>query len=85
MPDKKEKLVGEITHYFGNIGVAVIKASDKIKEGDTIHIVGGDADFTQEVASMEVDHEKMKEAKKGTEFGLKMDQKAREGYKVYKS
>ena len=84
MPDKKEKLVGEITHYFGNIGVAVIKASDKIKEGDTIHIVGGDADFTQEVASMEVDHEKVKEAKKGTEFGLKMEQKAREGYKVYK-
>jgi putative protease len=84
MPDKKEKLVGEITHYFGNIGVAVIKASDKIKVGDTIHVIGGDADFTQEVDSMEVDHQKVKEAKKGAEFGLKIDQKVREGYQVYK-
>lgn len=78
------KLIGEITHYFGNISVAVIKLSDKLKVGDTIRIVGGETDFNQEVVSMEAEHQKIEEAKKGESIGLKVDQKVREGYKVYK-
>ncbi|MDD5145956.1 MAG: hypothetical protein PHF44_03900 [Candidatus Pacebacteria bacterium] len=78
------KLIGKITHYFGNIGVAVIELSDTLKVGDTIRIVGGEADFTQVVDSMEYEHEKLKEAKKGKSIGLKIAQKAHEGYKVYK-
>jgi len=78
------KLIGQVTHYFGNIGVAVIKLSDKLKSGDTIRIVGGDTDFTQEVDSMEVEHEKIKEGKKGDSVGTKVDQKVHEGYRVYK-
>ena len=79
------KLIGNVTHYFGNIGVAVIVLSGKLKEGDTIRIVGGvDTDFEQKVGSMEVEHEKVKEAKKGDSIGLKTEQKVREGYKVHK-
>jgi putative protease len=78
------KLIGKITHYFGNIGVAVIKLSDKLKVGDTIRIVGGETDFTQNVDSMEMEHQKIEEAKKGESIGLKVDQKVREDYKVYK-
>lgn len=79
------KLIGEVTHYFGNIGVAVIKLKDKLKEGEEIRIVGGEGtDFNQVVESMEADHKKVKEAKKGDEVGMKVSQKAREGYKVYK-
>jgi putative protease len=78
------KLIGKITHYFGNIGVAVIKLSDKLKVGDTIRIVGGETDFTQNVDSMEMEHQKIEEAKKGESVGLKVDQKVREDYKVYK-
>ena len=79
------KLIGEITHYFGNIEVVVIKLEDTLRVGDTIRIVGGeDTDFTQEVKSMEIEHEKVKEAKTGDSIGLKVDQKVREGYKVYK-
>lgn len=79
------KLIGEVTHYFGNIGVAVIKLKDKLKEGEEIRIVGGEGtDFNQVVESMEADHKKVKEAKKGDEVGMKVAQKAREGYKVYK-
>lgn len=79
------KLIGEVTHYFGNIGVAVIKLKDKLKEGDEIRIVGGEGtDFNQVAESMEADHKKVKEAKKGDEVGMKVAQKAREGYKVYK-
>ena len=78
------KLIGKVTHYFGNIGVAVIDLSGKLKAGETIRIVGGETDFTQTVGSMEVEHEKIKEAKKGDSVGLKVEQKVRDGYKVYK-
>lgn len=78
------KLIGKIAHYFGNIGVAVIELSDTLKAGDNIRIIGGETDFTQTVESMEVEHKKVEEAKKGDSVGLKVDQKVREGYKVYK-
>jgi putative protease len=78
------KLIGKITHYFGNIGVAVLELTDTLKVGDTIRIVGGATDFSQTVESMEIEHEKVKEAKAGDSVGLKVEQKVREGYKVYK-
>ena len=78
------KLIGKITHYFGNIGVAVIELSDTLKVGDNIRIVGGETDFTQIIESMEVEHKKVEEAKKGDSIGVKVSQKVREGYKVYK-
>jgi len=86
MPNKSEegKLIGKITHYFGNIGVAVIELSDKLKVDDTVRIIGGEVDFEQEIGSMEVEHQKVKEGKKGDSVGFKVDQKVRDGYKVYK-
>lgn len=79
------KLVGRVSHYFGGIGVAVIEVSDTLKVGDEIRIVGGvDTDFTQIIDSMEIEHEKIKSAKKGDSIGLKVKEKVREGYKAYK-
>jgi putative protease len=83
-PPEEGKLIGKITHYFGKIGVAIIELTSGLKVGEEIRIVGGDTDFTQTVGSMEIDHQKVTEAKSGDSIGLKMDQKAREGYKVYK-
>ncbi len=87
MPEEKleeGKLIGKITHYFGNIGVAVIELSGKLKVGETIRIIGGETDFTQTIDSMEIEHKKIEEAKKGNSVGLKTAQKVRDGYKVYK-
>jgi len=78
------KLIGKVTHYFSKIGVAVIELSDTLKVGDTIRIVGGQTDFNQTIESMEIEHEKVQEAKAGDSVGLKVEQKVREGYKVYK-
>lgn len=84
MPEEG-KLIGKVIHYFSKIGVAVIKLDSPLSVGDTIRIVGGEAtDFNQPVESMEVEHEKIEKAKKGDEVGLKVEQKVREGYKVYK-
>jgi translation elongation factor EF-1alpha len=86
MPEQEVegKLVGRITHYFDNIKVAVIALEAPLKTGDTIRIVGGDVDFEQVVGSMEVEHDKIEKAKKGDEVGLKIEEKVRSGYRVYK-
>lgn len=82
----KEKPIGEIVHYFSKIKVAVVKLNSPLSEGDKIRITGGeDTDFEQPVKSMQQDHEKIKKAKKGAEIGLKVKDKVREGYKVYKA
>jgi putative protease len=79
------KLIGRITHYFSNIEVAVINLTAPLKTGDTIKIVGGqETDFEQEVASMQIEHEEVKSAKKGDSVGMKIKEKVHEGYKVYK-
>ena len=78
------KLIGKITHYFNKIGVAVVDLSDTLKVGDTIRIMGGNTDFNQVVESMEVEHQKVQEAKKGDSVGMKVNEKVREEYSVYK-
>lgn len=83
-PIEEGKLIGKITHYFSNIGVGVIELSDTLKAGDSIRIIGGETDFTQNIESMEVEHQKVEKAKPGESVGLKVGQKVREGYKVYK-
>ncbi len=87
MASNKEegKPIGKITHYFSNIEVAVIDLTAPLKEGDSIRIAGGEnTDFTQSVDSMQVEHEKVKTAKKGDSVGMKVKEKVREGYQVYK-
>jgi len=81
---KEGKLIGKISHYFSKIEVAVIDLDGKLKVGDTIRIVGGETDFNQTIDSMEIDRQKINEAKKGDSAGMKVSQKVREGYKVYK-
>lgn len=82
---KEGKVIGKITHYFSNIGVAVINLSSSLKVGDDIRIVGGEeTDFNQKVDSMQVEHKNVKSAKKGESMGLKVNEKVREGYQVYK-
>lgn len=80
-----EKQIGVVSHYFDELGVAVIKLTKgALAIGDTIKIKGGeDTDFDQEIDSMQIDHEKIVKAKKGQEIGLKVKKIAREGYKVY--
>jgi len=82
---KYGKLIGKITHYFSNIDVGVIDLSAPLAEGDEIRIVGGEAtDFNQKVDSIQVNHKEVKKAKKGDSVGLKVSEKVREGYSVYK-
>ncbi len=78
------KEIGKIAHYYTKIGVAVIELTDTLKVGDTIRVKGATSDFTQTVDSMQIEHEKVKEAKKGQSIGLKVPEHARGGDAVFK-
>ena len=78
------KLIGKVSHYFDNIKVAVIKVKAPLKKGDSLLFEGGDTLFSQKITSMEKDHKKVVAVKKGAEVGMKVKQKVREGYRVYK-
>jgi len=81
----EEKLIGKVTHYFTNIGVAVVEITKgDLSVGDKIHIKGATSDFEQKVESIQVEHESIKKAKKGQAVGIKVDQQARDGDEVYK-
>lgn len=84
MAEAKEKEIGEISNYFEHVQAAAIKLKAPLKVGDTVHIKGGEADFEQTVESMQVNREPIEKAKKGDEVGIKLEQKVRKGYKVYK-
>ena len=82
MPEVK---VGVVTHYFGKIGVAVIKATDgPIAVGDTIHIKGHTSDHTQVVESMQVEHAAIQRIEVGKDAGTKVGAHVHENDVVYK-
>ncbi|HPN88896.1 MAG TPA: hypothetical protein PLH56_06135 [Candidatus Omnitrophota bacterium] len=82
---QKDVLIGQVTHFFPRIEVAVIKISDKeLKCGERIKIEGGSGSFTQKVESMQRESVDVKVARKGQLIGLKVKQKVSEGAKVFK-
>lgn len=81
----EEKPIGKITHYYGKIGVAIVKFNREVKVGETVHFKGPHTDFTQQISSMQYDHKDIQSAKKGQEVGIKVDQKIREGDEVYET
>ena len=76
--------VGVIVHYYDKIGVAVVKVLTPIKVGDRLKISGHDKEFEQEIASMQVEHKNIEQAKKGDDVGMKVDQPVKDGDEVYK-
>jgi putative protease len=79
-----EKSIGMVTHYYGKLGVAIVKFSGDLKLGEKIRFLGKTTDFSEDNASMQLDHKAVKSAGKGEEVGIKVDQEVREGDEVLK-
>ena len=79
-----EREIGRVTRYFSRIGVAGIELTDTLSIGDTIHIVGHTTDFTQEVASMQLDNEPITEGQAGQAIGLEVGERVRPNDRVHK-
>jgi len=80
-----EVLIGKISDYFTKINVAAFTViDDELHIGDTIHFVGHTTDFSQKLTSMQSEHETIEVAKVGIGVGIKVNERVREGDKVYK-
>ena len=81
----KEKEIGYVSKYFGQISVAAIEiTADELNVGDMIHIQGHTTELKMEVNSIQIEHETVDTAKKGDSIGVKVTGKARRKDKVYK-
>jgi len=76
--------VGIVEHYYGKLGVAVIELSGTLKVGDKIKVKGATTNFEQKVESMQIEHDKVKEAESGQSIGLKVKDHVRQHDKVFK-
>ena len=79
-----ENRIGEVTHYFNHLSVAVLDLSGELKVGDTIHVKGHTTDFTQQIDSMEIEHQKVQSAGPKKEVALKVAQPVHKGDPVFK-
>ncbi len=78
-PTVQEAAVGVVTHYYGHLGVAVVQINTgTLSAGDTIHVKGHTTDLTQQIASMEYEHQHVDAATPGQSVGIKVADHVRE-------
>ncbi len=79
-----EKKVGEVMKFFAKPSVAAVKVTDnELKVGDTVKFVGHTTDFTDTIASIEVNNQKVEKAVPGDFVGVKVPDRVREGDEVF--
>ena len=85
MPKKEKapKPIGVVTHYYGNLEVAIVKFKQAVAVGTAVKFKGTTTDFEQVVKSIQYDHKSVETAKKGQEVGIKVKDKVREGDEVF--
>ena len=77
--------IGKVTHYFDKAHVAVIQVTnDTLQLGDSLHIMGQNADFTQKLESMQIDHKQVEQIGAGQEVAIKVAGKCHRNDKVFK-
>ncbi len=79
-----EKEIGKVVHFFDKAGVAVVRLNGAVAVGDTLKFSKGDHEFTEEVKSMQIDHEAITSGKKGQEVAIKISEPTKQGASVFK-
>jgi translation initiation factor IF-2 len=80
-----DNLIGKVIHYYDKIGVAVIVVTGKLLTvGSKVKISGHDAEFNQQVVSLQIEHQNVNQVKNGQEAGMKVDQPVKAGDNIYK-
>lgn len=80
---KAVKPIGTVTHFYGDIKVAVIKFSKPVAAGTPVRFEGATTKFSQKLDSMQYEHESLSKAPKGKLIGVKVKSRVRAGDKVF--
>ncbi len=78
-----EEVIGNVSGYMGNAGVAAINLSGNLKVGNRIHIKGDETDFRFEITAMQVEGEDIKSANPGDHVGIRVPKRVRPKDIVY--
>ncbi|MBI3385175.1 hypothetical protein HY030_03225 [Candidatus Gottesmanbacteria bacterium] len=78
------KSVGKVAHFYDHISVAALVLKAPLAVGDTITVKGRGKEFTQTVASMQIDHQAVTKGKKGEDVAIQVDQAVKEGDEITK-
>jgi putative protease len=85
-PAPHEEAIGVVTHYYSHLGVAIVQINKgTLQTGDRVRIKGHTTDFTQEVDSMEYEHQHLDRATPGQSIGIKIRDHARVHDIVYRA
>lgn len=77
--------IGYVTHFFSQVKVAAIKIeAQKLSVGDEIQIKGATTNFKTKIDSMQINRVPVTLAPKGSEIGILVKKRVREGDEVYK-
>jgi translation initiation factor IF-2 len=80
-----EQLVGTVIHYFKGPSVAIVRVTEgELAVGDRVRFHGHTTEFTEQIASMEVNHQKVARARAGEEVAIQILDRARPHDQVFK-
>ncbi len=80
-----EQLVGTVVHYFKGPSVAVVRVTEgELAVGDRVRFHGHTTEFTEQVTSMEVNHQKVERATPGEEVAIQVTDRTRPHDQVFK-
>lgn len=77
--------IGQVKHYFGKIGVAIIKLDADLAIGEKIKFKKRESElFVQNVDSLQIGHEKVNSASSGAVVAVRTDKPVKEETEVFK-
>jgi len=78
-------IIGRVEKYWPKVSVAAIRVfAHGLKQGDELYITGNETGIKRlKVESMEIDHNKVQEVKKGREVGIKLPFEVKKGDDVF--
>jgi translation elongation factor EF-1alpha len=84
MVERRLQKIGEVSHYYHKVGVAVVELNKLMSVGDRILISGSSTNIEQEIKSMQIEHKNIVKASSGKSVGLKVEGRVRKKDIVYK-
>ena len=80
-----DEKIGTVTDYFAKIGVAAIRLTDgDLQVGDRVRIVGRTTEFAQMVESLQVEHQNVERAERGSQAAIKVQERVRKKDQVFR-